>query len=81
MQSQICQRLLTRGDYVSFAMLVIPQLRGNPQLIAPDASKDVLQGETDLALVSVDGRTIEVPISDYSGALDCGCDLGSGDVV
>jgi hypothetical protein len=50
-------------------------------LLASDASENVLQRETNLAFVSINGGAIKMPISHCRGAFDSACHLGSRNVV
>ena len=48
-----------------FAVLVVPQLRGDPEFFTAKASaQQLLEGQPDLRLIAVNRRAVEVPIAD-----------------
>ena len=67
-EAQVGERLAAGSDDVVLAVLVVPQLGGDPELFAFDSSaEDLLKGGADGAFVAVDGCAIEVPVA------ECGC--------
>ena len=76
-ETQVGERLAARGDHVLFSVLVVPYLRGDPELLALDpAPDDRFERGADGVLVSVHRRAIEVPVADRGRALDRRGDLG-----
>src|SRR2546425_2868133 len=79
---QICERLATGSDDVIFAMLVIPQLRSDPQLLALKMTPHyLLECVSNLMFVAVDGCTIEVPIANCRRPFDRGCNFTCRNMV
>ncbi len=63
-------------------MLVVPELRRDPKIFAPDsAAENFLKRIADLGLVAVNRSAIEVPVAGCGGALHHLGDLGRGDVI
>ena len=70
-ETQVGERLAARGDDVLFGVLVVPQLRGDPDLLALDpAADDLLKRSADEVLVAVNRRAVEVPIADLGRACE-----------
>ena len=64
-ETQVGERLLARGDYVLFAMLVVPQLRCDPKFLPFDAAADDrFERRADRSLVSIDRSAVEMPVAD-----------------
>src|ERR1039458_8751534 len=79
---QVGQRLAEGRDDIGFRVLIVPELAGDPELLAGDAAGDDLaQGEANAVLIAIDAGAIEVAVADGSGAFDGGGDLAGGDVV
>ena len=67
---QIRQRLLARWNHVGLAVLVVPQLRCDPDVVAPEAAlEEFFEYLADLNLIAVYGCTVKMPIADGSGIL------------
>ena len=67
-KTQVPEGLFAGRDYIIFAVFVIPQLRGDPRLLALDtAPQNSLQRVPNLVFVAIHGSTIEVPISHRCG--------------
>src|ERR1035438_785338 len=67
LQAKVCERLAARGNYIVLAVFVVPQLRGDPEILPPDASpQDGLQRPAHFSFVSIDRSAIEVPVA-YRG--------------
>jgi len=70
-ETQVMQRPAARSNHIVFAVLVVPELRGNPKLFAGQSfGNEVLQRDAHLGLVSVDRRAIEVAITNRSSHHD-----------
>ena len=79
---QVGERLAEGRDDVGFGVLVVPELAGDPELLARDAAGDDLaQGEADAVFVAVDAGAIEVAVAHGGGAFDGRGDFVRGDVV
>jgi len=63
-------------------MLVIPQLRGDPEFLALDsAAQNAFERSADFGLVAVDRSAIKMPVADRRRTLDSRGNLTGGDVV
>ena len=79
---QVGERLAEGRDDVGFGVLVVPELAGDPQLLARDAARDdLLQNEANSIFVAIDAGAIEVAVAHGGGALDGRGDFVRGDVV
>ena len=62
---EISQGFLAGSNHILFAMLVVPKLGGDPQFFSLDAGLHYFnEGLSDLSFISVDGRTVEMPIAE-----------------
>ena len=71
-EAQVGEGLPAGRDDVAGSVLVVPELGGDPELIAGEPLEDT----ADLRLVFVDGGAVEVPVADLERAGD-----GLGDLV
>ena len=79
---QVTQRLHEGRHNVGFAMLVVPQLGGDPQILAPHATgHNLLQGRPDQMFIAIDRCAVKVPVADRRRALYRFGNLRAGDVV
>ena len=79
---QVGERLAEGRDDVGFRVFIVPELAGDPKLIAGDAAgNDLAQGQPDAVFVAIDTSAIEVTIAHGGGAFDGRCDLVRGDVI
>ena len=75
-EPQVGERLAARGDHVFLAVHVVPQLRGDPELVARNAvAHHRLERGADGVLVAVDRGAVEMPIADCRRAPDRRGDL------
>src|ERR1039457_2364612 len=79
---QVGQRLAEGRDDIASGVLIVPELAGDPKLLARDAAGDDLaQGEANAVLIAIDAGAIEVAVAHLGGALDSRGDFVGGDVV
>ena len=70
-QLQVFERLLAGGNHVLFIVLVVPQLRSDPQVFALDAGlHGFAERLPDQMLVAVDGGAVDVAITNLNRAFD-----------
>ena len=72
LQPQIRKRLFAAPDGVSLRVHIIPDLRGDEKLLAPDkpGRKHLAQRLSDLLLVSINAGAVDQPIACRDPALD-----------
>src|SRR5579864_3405625 len=81
-ESQVRERFSTRCDHIIFAVFVVPQLRGDPELLAWNMfSHHLLQRVSNLVFITVHGRTIEVPIPNLRRSFYRRCNFTRRDMV
>ena len=67
-EPQVGERLAAGGDHIGFGVLVVPQLRGDPEFLALTPPRRISRATADLGLVAVDRRAIEMPVADRGRA-------------
>ena len=65
---EISERLLAGGDNVVFAVFVVPELGGDPELLAAQpAAKELPEDAPDPVFVAIHRCAVEVPVTDACG--------------